>query len=206
MPYAYSRPKSAYQRLMREWPGFETDGWVTCNALRNTPRDFPIFREMAEGDRYPEAVAVAARLLEQKISAERLRLARELTRKELGVLKRATVPPYDAGKFESKWTKFRREKPSHTVVAHLQYDTYSHIHYDNEQARAITVREAARLQSFPDGFRFLGSMREAFRQVGNAVPPLLAQALGEALLTVLRSTSSSTSRSLSAGRTASSGR
>jgi DNA (cytosine-5)-methyltransferase 1 len=62
-------------------------------------------------------------------------------------------------------------------MAHLGKDGYSHIHYDSDQARTISVREAARLQSFPDGFVFEGSMNPAFRQIGNAVPPLLAKAL-----------------------------
>ena len=59
-------------------------------------------------------------------------------------------------------------------MAHLGKDSYSHIHFDDQQARTISVREAARLQSFPDGFVFTGSMNSAFRQIGNAVPPLLA--------------------------------
>jgi len=63
-------------------------------------------------------------------------------------------------------------------MAHLGKDSYSHIHYDSGQARTLTVREAARLQSFPDGFNFSGTMNPAFRQIGNAVPPLLAYAVG----------------------------
>lgn len=66
-------------------------------------------------------------------------------------------------------------------MAHLGKDSYSHIHYDSEQARTITVREAARLQSFPDGFVFKGSMNPAFKQIGNAVPPLFAYAIARAM-------------------------
>ena len=62
-------------------------------------------------------------------------------------------------------------------MAHLGKDSYSHIHYDSAQARTISVREAARLQSFPDGFAFCGTMNPAFRQIGNAVPPLLGRAI-----------------------------
>jgi DNA (cytosine-5)-methyltransferase 1 len=62
-------------------------------------------------------------------------------------------------------------------MAHLGKDSYSHIHFDSEQARTISVREAARLQSFPDGFVFKGSMNAALKQIGNAVPPLLAYAV-----------------------------
>ena len=70
-------------------------------------------------------------------------------------------------------------------MAHLGKDSYSHIHYDNTQARTMSVREAARLQSFPDGFRFSGTMNPAFRQIGNAVPPLLAYAVASRLLAEL---------------------
>lgn len=71
-------------------------------------------------------------------------------------------------------------------MAHLGKDSYSHIHYDSEQARTISVREAARLQSFPDGFVFCGTMNPAFCQIGNAVPPLIAKALGQQILQALR--------------------
>ena len=67
-------------------------------------------------------------------------------------------------------------------MAHLSKDSYSHIHYDNEQARTISVREAARLQSFPDGFIFKGAMNQAFQQIGNAVPPLLAKAIATEMM------------------------
>ena len=65
-------------------------------------------------------------------------------------------------------------------------DTYSHIHYDGTQKRTVSVREAARLQSFPDGFLFAGAMNAAFRQIGNAVPPLLALAVAKVLMAQLR--------------------
>jgi DNA (cytosine-5)-methyltransferase 1 len=71
------------------------------------------------------------------------------------------------------------------LMAHLGKDSYSHIHYDSMQARTISVREAARLQSFPDGFVFRGSMNAGFRQIGNAVPPLLAYALARQIRTQL---------------------
>ena len=76
-------------------------------------------------------------------------------------------------------------------MAHIGKDTYSHIHYDSAQARTITVREAARLQSFPDGFRFSGSMNAAFRQIGNAVPPLLAACVAERIMRLLRDAAAS---------------
>ena len=72
-------------------------------------------------------------------------------------------------------------------MAHLGKDTYSHIHYRRDEARTISVREAARLQSFPDGFRFYGSLNARYRQIGNAVPPLMAWRLGQQLIAALRS-------------------
>ena len=87
------------------------------------------------------------------------------------------VPPYRLDTFPNRWWKMRADYPSRTLMAHLGKDCYSHIHYDSAQARTISVREAARLQSFPDGFIFCGTMNPAFRQIGNAVPPLMAYAL-----------------------------
>ena len=92
------------------------------------------------------------------------------------------VPPYDVGKFPNKWRKMWRDQPARTLMAHLGKDSYSHIHYDSRQARTISVREAARLQSFPDGFSFCGTMNPAFRQIGNAVPPLLAKAVATQIM------------------------
>src|SRR5690606_13205244 len=71
--------------------------------------------------------------------------------------------------------------PARTVPAHIGKDSYSHIHFDSDQARTISLREAARLQSFPDAFRFAGSMNSQLTQIGNAVPPLLAFAVAQTL-------------------------
>lgn len=179
LPYRPCSSLSDYARLMREWPGFETDGFVTGNLVRLTPRDFPIFRRMRPGDDYPRALRIAEELFEEQLAAESLppRSGSEAWKE----LRRLCVPPYDPGKFPNKWWKLEPALPSRTLTAHMGKDTYSHIHWDSRQQRTISVREAARLQSFPDGFQFSGSMNAAFRQIGNAVPPLLAQAVAECL-------------------------
>lgn len=75
--------------------------------------------------------------------------------------------------------------PSTTIIAHLYKDGNRFIHYDSKQSRSITVREAARLQSFDDDFDFVGSQGNAYQMIGNAVPPKLARAVGAAIAKLL---------------------
>jgi DNA (cytosine-5)-methyltransferase 1 len=132
---------------------------------------------MVPGSEYPAAHALASQLFERE--AQRRRISRGGAAYDQ--LHRKMVPPYRIDTFPNRWWKLRGDFPARTLMAHLGKDCYSHIHYDDAQARTISVREAARLQSFPDGFVFCGTMNPAFRQIGNAVPPLMAYAMATSI-------------------------
>lgn len=80
-----------------------------------------------------------------------------------------------------KYYVLRWDEQSNTIPAHLYKDGLRHIHPDPEQARSITVREAARLQSFDDDYEFIGSMMDQYKMIGNAVPPKFSNAIAKAI-------------------------
>lgn len=132
---------------------------LTCNAARNnTERDVEIYR------RTIEAWNNGHKRLHYDELPDNLKTHRNRT------------------SFVDRFKVVEGDQPCcHTVLAHLSKDGHYFIHPDINQCRSITVREAARLQSFPDSYYFEGNRTSQFVQIGNAVPPLMAKGIAEAI-------------------------
>lgn len=170
-------PLNEFQKQMRDYDDGDYMLNVDANSFRRTMRDFRIFEKMKPNDNYLDAHRIALKLFEEACFINGITKASH--EKEYNALKKKYVPPYDTTKFHTKWRRLDPQIPSHTLVAHLGTDTYSHI--NPFEPRGISVREAARLQSFPDNFIFNVPMGSAYTQIGNAVPPLLAKAVAKAV-------------------------
>lgn len=93
------------------------------------------------------------------------------------------ILPFREDIFKDRLKRLVEDKPSWTVLAHIGMDGYMYIH--PTETRTLSVREAARIQSFPDSFEFIGNQQDTYVQVGNAVPPQLAKALGGSIMNYL---------------------
>lgn len=134
-------------------------GKILNHAPRfHNQRDIEIFRMLAE-DQTTGVNKYAS-------PAARVKLYNDLLRKNSKFHKHHVIDP---------------RKPSNTIPAHLYKDGLRHIHPDPDQARSITVREAARLQSFDDDFEFLGTRGDQYKMVGNAVPPAFGKVIAESI-------------------------
>ena len=93
------------------------------------------------------------------------------------------ILPFREDIFKDRLKRLVFDKPSWTILAHIGMDGYMYIH--PSELRTLSVREAARIQSFPDDFVFVGNQQETYVQVGNAVPVLLAEQVAKEVLNTL---------------------
>jgi DNA (cytosine-5)-methyltransferase 1 len=126
-------------------------------ARRHNSRDLEIYELLREGENYEQ-------------------LHKRIDRKDLR--------PYSMESFNTKYRKISGNDPCYTIVSHLSRDANSYVHPDDN--RGITVREATRIQSFPDDYIFLEKGYKQFILVGDAVPPILARVIGDAMIEVIR--------------------
>jgi DNA (cytosine-5)-methyltransferase 1 len=162
--YSAPAPESAFQK----WILDPRLGGVTLHSTRS---------HMAEDIKRYGYLAAQAALLGRAPKLDDLPSELQPEHKNIG---KANTP------FVDRFRVQLADKPSTTVVSHIAKDGHYYIHPDAGQMRSLTVREAARLQTFPDNYFFTGSRTQQYHQVGNAVPPLLAAQIAQKVAETLR--------------------
>lgn len=187
---------AAREELTIEWPVPSKRKFTVKDAISDLPKISPGFREKEIAYRKPIDNSYIEMMRKNDTTLVYNHITRNHNDRDLELFKMITntymdIPkekrPYRDDIFLDKYRRIKWNKPSPTILAHMSKDTLAYIHPDESQNRTLSVREAARLQSFPDDFIFPNFLTPAFRLVGNAVPPLLAKQLAEAIIDVLES-------------------
>ncbi len=173
-----------------------TNPTLSSIAFENLPKLIPIKNQKKLSHSLQEPMNIGVKNHEPRFHSERdIEIFRTLTTDiKQGINKysnsKALIELYKekTGKDSNfhKYNVIREDKPSNTIPAHLYKDGLRHIHPDPEQSRTITVREAARIQSFDDDFEFLGSRGDQYKMIGNAVPPKFAKQIAEIVIEIMR--------------------
>ena len=163
--YKYEGPKSEYQKLMRTWMQIDKDK-INDHHIRSVrDDDMETFKLMrSTGIKYSELSDDQRRY---NVTSKAFREGKEVKRNE-------------KNSFGDKYNILKPDEPCLTITAHMSKDGYWYIH--PRQNRTLSIREAARVQSFPDGFEFYGYPSNRFHQIGEAVAPIVALKLGKALI------------------------
>ncbi len=171
----YITVKDAIEDLPKLLPG---DGQEVIDFIPETQNEY--IREIRKRD-FTKLYNHVARKHNDK-DRERYKILSENCWQLIDLQKvRPDLVHHDPKHFGNRYTVQEYDKPGKTVVAHLYKDGNLFIHPDPKQERTFTVREAARIQSFPDDFLFEGSRTQQYKQVGNAVPPLMSKAFAKAI-------------------------
>lgn len=151
------------------------DGWATYDASANLTSFQRHMREGMEGDHYNRVYDHITRPVREDDKEAFEYMDADTLYSDLPEHLRR----YRSDIFDDKYKRLDENGLSRTITAHIAKDGYWYIH--PRQPRTLTVREAARIQTFPDRYRFAGPPSAAFRQIGNAVPPVLGEQLGQAI-------------------------
>ncbi|MBQ4851127.1 DNA cytosine methyltransferase [Pseudoalteromonas sp. MMG012] len=199
-----SKNATRVKRLLKRQ--FSEAGNLDLKPLKNLPRSasLPVNHPVAmpeylvEWYRNNQPTCVLNHETRGHMESDLLRYAYSAayTRLSKGISPKSRDYPPELAPAHENWNtgahadRFRTQaasKPSTTVTSHISKDGHYFIHYDPQQCRSLTVREAARLQTFPDNYLFEGTRTQQYVQVGNAVPPYLAQQIGKVVMRLLES-------------------
>ena len=166
-------PKKTVRDAIGHYPAFyPTNGVTNCDNGRASHQSSRKVLDPHHSPRYHNErdQSIFTKWVKQAMNKSSLAMKLDFYEEVVG--KRST---------HAKYRNLDWDKPSPTIVAHLRKDGLMFIHPDPSQARSITVREAAALQSFPDDYEFVGAMTRCYQMIGNAVPPLFARHIASAV-------------------------